>query len=93
MGKSAVRRCWSINPGSSRFFQIEVAGDEISMQVRLQDMSYLKTHLLGRIQIGTDVSFWVDDCTDVIPGYHVGAMGDAGDEKLMDDHHSHLLSD
>jgi len=93
MGKSAVRRCWSINPGTSRFFQVEVAGDKVSMQVRLQDISSLATPPLGSIPLGADVAFRVDDCTEVIPGYHVGAMGDARDEKLMDDHNYHLLSD
>ena len=29
----------------------------------------------------------------ITPNARAGAMGDAGDEKLMDDHHSHLLSD
>ena len=93
MGKSAVPGCRSIYPGSSRFRQVEVAGDEVRMQVCFQDMSDLKAHPPGRIEVRADVAFRVDYGTGVIPRDHVGAMGDARDEMLVNDHNSHLLSD
>lgn len=63
------------------------------MQVRLQDMGDLKAHPPGRIKVWEDVALRVDDSTGIIPGNKVGAMGNAGDEELMDDNNSHLSSD
>jgi len=37
------------------------------MQVRLQNMSDLKAHPLGRIQIGADAPFRVDDGQALFP--------------------------
>jgi hypothetical protein len=56
-------------------------------------MGDLKAHPPGRIKVWEYVALRVDDSTGIIPGDKVGAMGDSGDEELMDDNYSHLSSD
>jgi len=65
-----------------------MAGYEIGMKVGLKYMGYPQPHLHGSIQIAADIPFRIDNGTGLVSRHQIGAMGYAGDEKLVNDHNS-----
>jgi hypothetical protein len=63
-----------------------VAGNEVGMEMGLQDVGDLQSLITGGVDVDLDVSAGVDDGARFVPADEVGTVSDAFNEELMDDH-------
>ncbi len=63
-------------------------GYKVGMKVSLKYMGDPQPHLHCSIQIAADVALRIDNGTGLAARHQIGAVGYAGDEKLLDDHSS-----
>jgi hypothetical protein len=68
------------------FRQLEVSGDEVGMQVALDDVLDLPASLTRGVEVQRDVPLRVNDGRDAAGSYDVGGVGKAPEEELLDLH-------
>ena len=63
-----------------------MAGDEVRMQVSLQNMRDLKPHLPGFSQVNVNIPLWIDHRAGFLPGKNVRTMGNLFDKIMFKQH-------
>ncbi len=84
MGKAAVTG--AVDGGTGGGGEVNVPGDEIRMQVRLQDMSDAQVHILRGLQVYVNVSPRVHYGAGFAAAEQIGTVGEALHEELLDVH-------
>jgi hypothetical protein len=86
MGKCTHSGSWGIDLGAGCFSKVEVTGNEVGMQVRLENVGDPESHLLCHFDIPASIPGWINNRTGPVSGDNIGAVCDTGDEELVDNH-------
>ena len=68
-----------------------MTGDEVGVEMGLDEVFDLQVVLLCELYIEVDVALGVDDGGDAVGGDEVGGVGEAAEEELFDSQGFHLF--
>ena len=89
VGEGGVGIFAEIDAGSGALGELVVAGDEVSVEMGLDDVLDAEIFLAGEVEVEVDVSLWVDDGGDAFAGDDVGGVGKAAEKELLDEDRFH----
>jgi hypothetical protein len=69
-----------------------VAGDEVGVEMGLDDVFDFEVLLLGEVDVDVDVALGIDDGSDTFGGDHVGGVGETAEKELFDEYRFHLFA-
>ena len=79
-----------VDSGSGALGEFVVAGDEISVEVRFDDVLDAEIFLGREVEVEVDVALRVDNGGDAFAGDDVGGVGEAAEEELLDEDWFHV---
>ena len=68
-----------------------MAGDEVGVEMGLDDVLDLEVLLAGVVDVDVDVALGVDDGGDAFGGDEVGGVGEAAEKELFDEYGFHCF--
>jgi hypothetical protein len=85
-----IRASPQVDGGTRTIAQLEMAGQEIGVEVSQEDVTDLAARLLRHLQITPDIPLWIDDRSDTaaVVGHEVRRVREAAQVVLLQDHAS-----
>jgi hypothetical protein len=80
-----------VNPRSRACRKFVVAGDEIGVQMSLDDVLDFQPALLGGFQINLDVPLQINHRGGALRSDQIGSVGQTAEEDVLDANRSHLF--
>ena len=81
-----------VDAGAGAFGEFVMAGDEVGVEMGLDDVLDLEIFLAGSFDVDVDVTLRVDDGGDALGGDEVGGVGEAAEKELFDLYRFHLFA-
>ncbi len=85
VGESSVGIFAEVDAGSGALGQLVVAGDEVGVEMGLDDVLDAEIFLAGEVEVEVDVALRIDDSGDAFARDDVGGVGEAAEEELLDE--------
>ena len=91
MGEGGVGVLAEIDAGVGALGEFVVAGDEVGVEMGLDDVLDAETLLAGEVEVEVYIALWVDDGGYAFGGHDVGGVGEAAEEELLDEYGFHVF--
>jgi hypothetical protein len=80
-----------VDAGAGALGEFVVAGDEVGVEMGLDDVLDAETFLAGEVEVEVYIALWVDDGGYAFGGHDVGGVGEAAEEELLDEYGFHVF--
>ena len=91
VGEGRVGVFAEIDAGAGALGELVMAGDEVGVEMGLDDVLDLEVLFAGVVDVEVDVALGVDDGGDAFGGDEVGGVGEAAEKELFDEYRFHVF--
>jgi hypothetical protein len=92
VGEGGVGVFAEVDAGAGALGELVMAGNEVGVEMGLDDVLDGETFLAGVVEVEVDVALGVDDGGDTFGGHDVGGVGKTAEEELLDEYGFHVFS-